>query len=59
MDPARQREFEAGLGALPHARLGRVTRERRLVVGLGGERRLDLSLARLRQAYLARFGKLL
>ncbi len=59
VDPARQREFEAGLGALPHARLGRVTRERRLVVGLGGERRLDLSLARLRQAYLARFGKLL
>jgi phosphoribosylformylglycinamidine synthase len=59
VDPARQATFEAGLGDLPWACIGRVTAEPRLIVtGLNGKTIIDLTLPALKAAWQKPFGDL-
>jgi phosphoribosylformylglycinamidine synthase len=59
VDPAQQAAFEAGLGDLPWACIGRITAEPRLIVtGLNGKTIIDLTLPALKQAWQKPFGDL-
>jgi phosphoribosylformylglycinamidine synthase len=60
IDPARQATFEAGLGDLPWACVGRVTAEPRLkITGINGNIIIDLTLSALKQAWQKPFGDLI
>ena len=59
MDPALASELEDLLTDVPHARVGRVTRGKRLKVSHGDRPVVDLALGRLRRAFGRNFGRLL
>jgi phosphoribosylformylglycinamidine synthase len=60
IDPARQATFEAGLGDLPWACVGRVTAEPRLKIsGVGGNVIIDLTLPALKHAWQKPLGDLI
>lgn len=57
--PERAAALESLLLRVPHARLGVVSKQRRLVVKDGGQKVLDLGLAEMRRAFTRRFGKMI
>ncbi len=60
IDPARREVFEAGLGDLPWACIGRVTAEPKLKIkGISGKTIIDLTLPALKQAWQKPFGDLI
>ncbi|KMY68243.1 phosphoribosylformylglycinamidine synthase [Desulfocarbo indianensis] len=56
VDPAKAGELETLLAGIPHARVGRVLKEKRLRVTAQGRTVADLAISQLRKAFTKRFG---